>query len=144
MFQFTRHAFRRFQARREELALGPPGAEEARREARQSYLLGQLITREEAMERVRGPIRPHFNRFDYIYRTDGTGPGVWIARISRGRRCEIVLTYLAPESVERRLLRRRLFRCRIVRRPVLVPHTPKLHLSGLITRRDSLAAAGTK
>lgn len=115
MMQFTRHAYRRFEARRAELALGPPGSNVARQGARESYLLGQLITREEAMERVRGPIRPHFNGYDYIYRTDGTGPGIWIARLSRSGRCEIVLTYLAPACVEQRVLRRRMIQGRLVR-----------------------------
>lgn len=60
-------------------------------------MLGQLITREEAQARIGGAIRPHFNRHDYIYRTDGTGPGVWIARLSH--RSEVVLTYLAPREL---------------------------------------------
>jgi hypothetical protein len=71
MPHFTRHAYERFRTRREELA------------------------------RIQGAIRPHFNRHDYIYRADGTGPGVWIARLSL--RDELVLTYLAPRALTWRL-----------------------------------------
>jgi hypothetical protein len=95
MPQFTRHAYYRFLTRRSEFLAG--SRDSARAQARESYMLGELITREEAMDRIRGPIRPHFNRCDYIYRADGTGPGVWISRLSR--RNEVVLTYLAPPWV---------------------------------------------
>ncbi|MDB4895736.1 MAG: hypothetical protein JWN15_1998 [Firmicutes bacterium] len=97
MPQFTRHAYERFQTRREELVSHPSPLPDCQRSALESYMLGQLITREEAQARIQGAIRPHFNRHDYIYRADGTGPGVWIARLSR--RDEVVLTYLAPREL---------------------------------------------
>jgi hypothetical protein len=101
MPHFTRHAYERFRTRREELVRHPSPLPDYQRSALESYMLGQLITREEAQARIQGAIRPHFNRHDYIYRADGTGPGVWIARLSR--RDEVVLTYLAPRALAWRL-----------------------------------------
>jgi hypothetical protein len=97
MPHFTSHAYERFRTRREELVHHPSPLPDCQRSAFESYMLGQLITREEAQARIQGAIRPHFNRHDYIYRADGTGPGVWIARLNR--RDEVVLTYLAPREL---------------------------------------------
>jgi hypothetical protein len=84
MARFTSHAVYRFQTRRC-LALGPTTIQE-------SYRKGYLISREEAAARIHGPI--YAGHGDYFFRADGTGPGVWVSRLHRGR--ELVVTYLGP------------------------------------------------
>lgn len=122
--RFTSHAYYRFRFRREELVRNPPSLNASMEFAKESYRLGALITREEAMDRVQGPIRRHYA--DYIYRADGTGPGVWIAKLCGG--AEVVLTYLAPSEVKARLRRRRLF------------HTQRYHLVQRLKLRRRAAA----
>lgn len=94
--RFSEHALARFAERRERYGLpGDPPA------AYLSYRSGQPVTRKEASRRIRGHIRPpqpRLGQHDATYRTDGTGPGIWVlGAVIRGPKTAWrVLTYLAP------------------------------------------------
>jgi len=69
--RFREHAIERFAERRHMSLLA------AELESRRSYRMGRMCTRREAMGRIAGGIA-RGRRYDHAYRTDGTGPGVWI------------------------------------------------------------------
>ncbi len=62
--------------------------------ARESFERSQFISFEEARARIGGRLaKRDWNQY---FRTDGTGPGIWVTCWSKGE--EVVLTYLHPES----------------------------------------------
>jgi hypothetical protein len=84
MARFTSHAVYRFKTRRRPIS--------GHTTIQESFGLAYLISREEASARIRGPVYPGYG--DYFFRADGTGPGVWVSRLWRGK--ELVITYLGP------------------------------------------------
>ncbi|HLO01762.1 MAG TPA: hypothetical protein VK191_01405 [Symbiobacteriaceae bacterium] len=90
MARFTSHAVYRFQTRRRPMS--------GQTTIQESYGLGYLISREEAAARIHGPV--YAGHGDFFFRADGTGPGVWVSCLCRGK--ELVITYLGP-SLPRKL-----------------------------------------
>lgn len=84
MARFTSHAVYRFKTRRR-----PRSGQTSIQE---SYGRSYLISREEAAARIQGPV--YAGHGDYFFRADGTGPGVWVSCLWRGK--ELVVTYLGP------------------------------------------------
>lgn len=88
------HALFRF-AQRRQMSL-----QAALQEAPRSYRLGRMCTRREAMRRICGGIAKA-RQFDLAFRTDGTGPGVWLLaqRLTHPHAAQSqwrVVTYLHP------------------------------------------------
>ncbi len=95
---FTAHAYERFINRRPDLKGVPQQRHRWEELAHESFLKGRPITREEAESRIRARLRQE-SGFVY-YRTDGTGPGIWVSRWIKHR--ELVITYLAPRYIRGR------------------------------------------